>query len=187
MRRGFWSDTCVRVLSRTDCFNIITSRNEVVAKVIFLHLFVILFTGGFCLSACWDTAPPRSRTPPPGADTPTPPGAATPQEQSSPRTRPPGADTPWEETPPRDQTPPGADTPPPGKQTPAYGLRAAYWNPTGMHSCFSYHGFLQRRKIQSSLSIYTSITIDRRIQNPHRSFWIGFVHHEERYWPKVQW
>ena len=28
---------------------IITGRNEVVAKVIFLHLFVILFTGGACL------------------------------------------------------------------------------------------------------------------------------------------
>ena len=30
--------------------NIITAP-----KVIFLHLFVILFTGGVCLSACWDT------------------------------------------------------------------------------------------------------------------------------------
>ena len=28
--------------------DVITGRNEVVAKVIFLHLFVILFTGG-CL------------------------------------------------------------------------------------------------------------------------------------------
>ena len=31
----------------------------------FLHLSVILFTGGgVCLSACWD-APPREQTPPP--------------------------------------------------------------------------------------------------------------------------
>ena len=57
---------------------VITGHNKVVAKVIFLHLFVILFTGGVCLSACWDTIPPglgmppRTRHPqeqnPPGAD-----------------------------------------------------------------------------------------------------------------------
>ena len=59
-----------------------TGRNKVVAKVIFLHLSVILFTGGgFCLSACWDAHPP------PGADTPS-------REQTPPH---PGADTPlWE-------------------------------------------------------------------------------------------
>ena len=34
----------------------------------FLHGCVILFTGGgVCLSACWDTTPPRT-SPPPGAD-----------------------------------------------------------------------------------------------------------------------
>ena len=75
--------------------SLITGHNEIVAKVIFLHLSVILFTGeGVCLSACWDTTPLRSRHPP---------------EQ-----------TPWEQTPPPEQTPPlgadtpqGADTPPP--------------------------------------------------------------------------
>ena len=44
---------------------IFTVRNEV-AKVMFLHLSVILFTpgvGGVCLSACWDTTPLGS-TPP---------------------------------------------------------------------------------------------------------------------------
>ena len=41
-------------------------------KVMFLHVSVILFTGGVCLSACWDTTPPRPRTPPLGADTPPP-------------------------------------------------------------------------------------------------------------------
>ena len=61
----------------------IIGRNEVVAKVIFLHLSVILFTGGV----------PDQQTPP-GADTP--------------RSRPPtpGADTPLEQTP-RPDTPPG--------------------------------------------------------------------------------
>ena len=63
-------------------------------KVIFPQACVILFTGGVCLSACWDTTPS-------GTDTP---------EQ-----------TPWEQTPP---CPLGADTPPtpradpPGADTP---------------------------------------------------------------------
>ena len=60
-----------------ECF-LVTGHNKVVAKVIFLHLFVILFTGGVCLSACWDTPPgadpPGSRPPgirhPPGKQTP---------------------------------------------------------------------------------------------------------------------
>ena len=43
---------------------ILPSANEVWGKVIFLHLFVILFTGGgFCLSACWDTTHPQTRHP----------------------------------------------------------------------------------------------------------------------------
>ena len=56
---------------------LITGRNEVVAKVIFLHLSVIhsVHRGGFCLSACWDTPPP------PGAD---PPRADIPPEQTTP-------------------------------------------------------------------------------------------------------
>ena len=79
--------------------HLFTGRNEVVAKVIFLHLFVILFTGGegVCLNACWDTTP-REQTPPPWEQTP----------------------PPWEQTPPppREQTPPplGADTIPPGSR-----------------------------------------------------------------------
>ena len=60
---------------------VITGRNEVVAKVMFLHLSVILFTGGVCLSACWDTTS-RIRYPP-GAATPPPP------KQTPPRSRPP--------------------------------------------------------------------------------------------------
>ena len=50
-------------------------------KVMFLHVSVILFTGGVCPIACWDThtpspltkgrhPPPREQTPPPRADTP---------------------------------------------------------------------------------------------------------------------
>ena len=99
---------------------IFTGRNEVVAKVIFLHLFVILFTGGggVCLSARWDTLPPRTRqTPPPPtprdqADTPPGPGRHPPGPgRHPPRTR----QTPPPPTP-RDQadTPPGPGRHPPG-------------------------------------------------------------------------
>ena len=106
----------------------------------FSQACVILFTGGdVCLSACWDTTPPRSRHPweqtppwsrhplradtpsradtPPRADTPLksrhPPGSRHPQEQT-----PPGADPlPLEETHPPEHTPPQrADTPPPAQR-----------------------------------------------------------------------
>ena len=72
---------------------------------------------GVCLSACWDTLPPKSRSPksrpppksrhPPRADTP---------KSRHPRPR---ADIPQEQTPP----------------VPAYGQRVAGTHPTGMHSC----------------------------------------------------
>ena len=96
---------------------LITGRNEVVAKVIFLHLFVILFTGGSLPQCMLRYHIPSSRHPP-------------------------GADTPWEQTPTREQTPPGADVPQsrhPPEQTPPSpgadsGIRsmsdryASYWN-----------------------------------------------------------
>ena len=70
----------------------ITGRNEVVAKVIFLHLSVILFTGG-CLPQC------MLGYHSPGADTPL--GADTPQSRHPQEQTPPRADTtPWEQTPP---------------------------------------------------------------------------------------
>ena len=49
-------------------FELLPPANEVWGKVIFLHLPVILFTGRVSLSACWDSRPPRSRSP--WADTP---------------------------------------------------------------------------------------------------------------------
>ena len=83
-------------------FFIITGRNEVVAKVIFLHLFVILFTGGRGGSASmhagipppWDQADPPDQTPP-RSDT-------TPRDQADP----PGSDT----TPRIRHHPPRSDT-----------------------------------------------------------------------------
>ena len=66
--------------------SIVTGRNEVVAKVIFLHLLVILFTGGGS-ALVHAGIPPRSR-PPLGANTPL--GADTPPEADPP----PGKQTP---------------------------------------------------------------------------------------------
>ena len=70
---------CCRIMR----LQLLPSANEVWGKVIFLHLFVILFTGGrgrVCLSACWDTTPrpgtPQTRHLPDQA--PTPPDQALP-------------------------------------------------------------------------------------------------------------
>ena len=90
--------------------------NEVWGKVIFLHLFVILFTGGgVCLSACWDTPP---GPPPPGPAT-SPPGTSPPPGSRHP---PPG-------------TPRNRHTPPTTKHAGSYGQRAGGTHPTGMQSC----------------------------------------------------
>ena len=151
-------------------YPIFTGRNEVVAKVIFLHVSVILFTeGGSASVHAGIPPPPRTRQTPPRADTPPdqadPPGPGrTPDQAEPPRTRqthpPDQADTPpppWtrqtpltrqnpprtRQTPPQTrQTPPRADTPPPPpEQTSAYGQRVAGTHPTGMHSCFSLSSF----------------------------------------------
>ena len=103
--------------------NIFTGRNEVVAKVIFLHLSVILFTRGG-LPQCMVRYPPPSRSRhPPGADTPpeqTPPRSRHPPEQTPPRSRHPHGSRhplPQEQTPPpRSRHPPRADTPHPGSR-----------------------------------------------------------------------
>ena len=93
--------------------HVFTVRNEV-AKAMFLHLSVILFTrGGVCLSACLDTTPPGAGTPR-QQTTPPEPGtsldqAYSPPEQIPPRTRhppdqaPPGTDTPLDQASPREQ------------------------------------------------------------------------------------
>ena len=107
---------------------IVTGRNEVVAKVIFLHLFVILFTGGG-LPQCMLGYHPRDQTPPEQT-----PQDQTPREQTPPEQTPPG-------TRPPEQTPPGTRPPPeqtPQEQTPpreadssirsTNGRYASYWN-----------------------------------------------------------
>ena len=135
-------------------------RNEV-AKVMFLHVSVILSTGGgsALLHAGIPPPHPRTRHPPgadthpPRADTPlgadNPLGGDTPQEQTPPRSRHPlGADPPGRRPPgrrppgadtPREQTPPRADTPPPGADTPrdghCCGWYASYWNAFLLSMC----------------------------------------------------
>ena len=110
--------------------NIFTGRNKVVAKVMFLHMSVILSTGG----GLWGE-PPRTRQTPWAGRTPPPPGQGEPpppDRENSPGTRqiPPAGRTPWDQ----------ADTPrtrqtPPRKKTAAYSQLAAGTHPTGMHSC----------------------------------------------------
>ena len=112
-------------------FSIFTSRNKVVAKVIFLHLSVIHSVHGGMGSASV-----HARIPPPKEQTP----QSRHPHHCPLEQRPPRADTP-----PRSRDTPGADTPPeqtpgsrhpPRKQTPSYDLRAAGMHPTGMHSCY---------------------------------------------------
>ena len=110
-------------------FKFITGRNEVVAKVMFLHVSVILLTGGVSGEhPPPDQADPREGEPPPDqGGTPPPPGTR--------------------QTPPAGRTPPPAGTgrtsPSPGKKTAAYGQWAAGTHPTGMHSCIWF--FLTQR------------------------------------------
>ena len=119
--------------------DVITVRNEV-TKVMFLHLSVILFTGGGLPQYMLGYHPPGPGTPPQRADPPrlggprgqTPPRADHPQtrhppEQTLPEQTPPRADT----HPPRPDTlrsrqPPRADTPPADGY--CCGRYASYWN-----------------------------------------------------------
>ena len=120
---------------------VITGRNEVLAKVIFLHLSVILFTGGLARRPPrldggtpprmenppgWMEEPPQMETPPaarwrtPPARWRTPPGwmENPPSRMENPPSwmeEPPQMETPgWMETPPTGWRPPGWRTPPLG-------------------------------------------------------------------------
>ena len=101
---------------------LITGRNEVVAKVMFLHVSVILLTGGVSRQA------PPGPGRPPGQGEPPPPGPGNPPGPGPP----PGT----RQTPQAERTAPRDQADPPGNQTAAYGQWAAGTHPTGMHSCF---------------------------------------------------
>ena len=123
---------------RPDKFYIITGRNEVVAKVIFLHLSVIHSVhggGGGGSASVHAGIPPPPGADPPGADPPgaDPPGADTPQEQRPPQTRPPGAEIPPDQTPPPQSRPPRSRHHPPPREANSSiwstsGRYASYWN-----------------------------------------------------------
>ena len=115
--------------------SIITGRNEVVAKVMFLHVSVILFTGGLRRTPppAPGRHPPRPGRPPLQGD---PPAGRTPQPGRPPTRQ---GEPPWQGEPPRNrQTPPAGRTPTrQGEPTPREedcsirsmsGRYASYWN-----------------------------------------------------------
>ena len=105
-------------LKRNSKLIIITGRNEAVAKVIFLHLFVILFTGGV---SSRENRPPAERTPCPHQGDP--PGKESPPA----RRNPPGKETPRQGEPlPGKENPTGRENPPPIRSM--SGRYASYWN-----------------------------------------------------------
>ena len=104
-------------------------------KVIFSQASVILFTGGVCLSACWDTTPGTRHPPwhqasldqaPPWDQAPQ--DQAPPWDQAPPQTRhPPGPGTSWDQAPPWTRHPLGpVSPPPPGSGTPPTWCRACW-------------------------------------------------------------
>ena len=107
---------------------IITGRNEVVAKVIFLHLSVIHFVhrvGSASVHAGIPPPTPQSRPP----QSRHPPGADTPLEQTSPQEQTPRSRHPLEQTPPRSRHPP-EQTPP--EQTPPQEAESSIWSTSGV-------------------------------------------------------
>ena len=92
------SQSSFPVIHRVGNFDIFTGRNEVVSKVIFLHLFVILFTGG-CLPQCMLGYHPPEQTPPP-------PQSRHPWSRHPQSRHPPEQTLPWSRQTPLEQTPP---------------------------------------------------------------------------------
>ena len=107
--------------------SLVTGRNEVVAKVMFLQVCVILFMGG-CLPQCmlgYHTHTHPGTRHPLGPD---PPDQTSPRDQTHiPRTR---HHHPMSRHTPQDQTPPGLSTPPEAYSgiRSTSGRYASYWN-----------------------------------------------------------
>ena len=145
-----------------NCFWFITGRNEVVAKVMFLHVSVILLTGGVGGLRRTPLAgrTPRDQAEPPGRENPPGPGRTPPGPGRTPlgpgRTPPGPGRTPQQGEPPQDQAPPRPGRhPPPGEKTAAYGQWAAGTHPTGMHSCFvNFFGYIKSAPPPTSSQIH---------------------------------
>ena len=107
--------SCFRYKNSPLSTFLITGRNEVVAKVIFLHVSVIhsVHRGeGVCLSACWDTTTPRDQADPPRTrQTTTPLDQADHHPPGPGRPPPRPGRPPWTRQTPQDQ----ADHPQPGR------------------------------------------------------------------------
>ena len=129
--------------TETGTVKFITGRNEVVAKVMFLHVSVILLTGGVSGEPPPGPrrTPPRTRQtppwdqgePPPGPGRPTPP-----QDQGDP----PGPGRPTQdqgEPPPRPGRPPPdqGDPPAPGRpRPPPAGKNSSIWSMSGRYASY---------------------------------------------------
>ena len=147
----------------------ITGRNEVVAKVIFLHLnnfakhwyhFYVYYRpqrscgqGNIFTPVCHSVhrgggggIPQGTEADPPDQAHPPPRTRHHPPDQTH---HPPGPGTPPRT---RHNTTPPQTRHPPGKQTPAYGLRAAGTHPTGMHSCLNENSLNLKHIIQQKIS-----------------------------------
>ena len=98
---------------------------------------MILFTGGVCLSACWDTTPPGKADPPWQGR---PPWQGDPPERQNPlaRQKPLARQTPWQgdipgRADPTDKAdPPGKADPPCAVHTGRYSQQAGSMHPTGI-------------------------------------------------------
>ena len=134
-------------------FFIFTGRNEVVAKVMFLLVSVILLTRG-CLPQCMLGYHPL------GADTP--PGADTNQEQTPPRTR----------HPPQEQIPPTPQSRHPPEQTAPQEADSGIWSMSGRYTSY-WNAFL----LQPANEVWGKVIISQAcvIPSVHRKGWgVGF-------------
>ena len=142
----------MKFIPHTAYATLLPPANEVWGKVIFLHLFVILFTGEYL------THTPRDQVHPPGPGTPprpgTPPGTRYPLGPGTPPWdqvhplrpgTPPGTRyTPWDQVHPRTRytvpriryTPQDQVHPPGAEHAGRYGQHTGGMHPTGMQSCF---------------------------------------------------
>ena len=139
----------VRIL--LECI-LVTSRNEVVAKVMFLHVSVILFTGG----VSWQGDPPGQGEPPPGQGEPPQTGRnPSPQTRQTPPNQ---ADPPQtRETPQIWQTSPTRQTcPPRTRQTPPRDADSRIRSTSGRYASY-WNAFLLASDSVSTLSIFLAV------------------------------
>ena len=128
----------------------------------FLHLSIILFKGGVCISACIGADTPIGPTPP-WADTPI--GQTPPHPSRHPWQTPPGRHLPW-------QTPPGQISPrqtPPSPSKDPLPADASYWNAFLFSLLFFFHSV----KLTSHLESTSNFSISATPRN--RQIWVRIL------------